>query len=672
MALTFALLLVPALALAAGGDVLVDRLPAEKVVFYAQMDTGPMLAQLEQVATFVDADTGQKMIYQAKELYSLLQEAAAAHEFRPELFGHASETTCYVVVMLKDEPVVREETERTPKMDWETFEPIEGEFDERTITVRDAYTVSAIVRAPDNEVASDFMAQWKALLAREAEKEPDNPEYQRRDYDVEMGELIGSAGDRSTVGRIGEYIVLSDDNPTELWAALMAPPARTVSDTYMYSRLVTTEQTPQAYVLVNVKALVRQAEGALKRNLGEAEKNAAETGDDGQQPPWAGSDFALQVATASYEAFMAAKEILSLDQLQQIGGSIFYDASGERVFSDAMVLLSHGDAISSVLRELLAGSGTFQVPPGEQKGMCVMCRVGWKEIYDEVVAILMAREPQAVAQYQMAMQMMKMTIGTNVAEILGMLEGDSYMFVDIVEKERDVVTDFQFNEETGEWDTTTEKKVVPMPVVTMLWGLRDSRGALATLSNVFTMLSANPQASAMVKTRTYQETDVFCFGVDAAKEETFPDGMTSFAFVVVDRYLSMGSWDYVTGLVRQMKSGAREVDAELQPIADKHRDSNFLAVMPKAFQEALQKRARDRWADQAEAFDMMLSMLDEAELDLGDPELTERVKKSLQDLLTTYQAWMAKAQELAPQTVVLTGTHKGDHYEMRSTNEVRK
>ena len=631
---------------------LADRLPADAVLLYARLDVRRALTQSAKALAFVDPESGGKIAYQVVELYGLLKEHAANYQFRPKLLDQIADTELYFVLMLE-----------------------EGEQEASAPISLENLTLSIVLSTPSDEVALDFMEEFKAMLEREKAKDPDSTRFDRRDIEVERGELIGFA-DPPTLGRLGEYVIFSTGKPEKLWAALMAPAEKRLSGVALYARLMAGEHEPIGLVMVGMDTIFGGLEDHFKRSLDDAEARQAQEASKAAEGEWDVGALDVQMATSALKAFLLVEELFSLDKWEHVGSAISYDVGEDRLLSDFTSAFSHGEPISPVLSELLDGSGSFLLPrTGDYERMCVMARVRLKRILDEVIKTLSASDPAFAEQFGMAMQMMRMMSGVDLSEILDMLASDFYVFVEMVEKDLgEFLGSVAFDPETGEPVGEMELRML-WPKVTLLWGLSDPNSARGTLDRAFTTLSTNPQFNQLVKKRTYQETDVFCMGSQAADPDMYPDGLTSFALVIVDRYLSIGSWKHVSGLIRRAKSGTAEVDPELEAVVDRHRDSNLLVVVPKAFHQHMKELAEKIRGSQPDPMDELLRKLDEldlAQLDLADQDLALRVKASVKELLLAFKDFQQRAEELAPQTSVMTGTHKGRFYEVRAASEVRK
>jgi len=449
--------------LAAGqapGESLPGRLPADATILYGELDVGGLLAQGQEYLAFGAPEAGGRVAFQLEELYRALRQLAAAYEFEPTLLDVIPEVKLHFVLMAMEEPKVTVHTYRAPKWDEKTWEPIPGEFDEHTYEETQNYVFSLVVETPDQECAANFLEEFKALLDRQAERHPDEAGFERKDFEVERGELVGDPDETATVGRLDEYVIVSNGVPRELWGALMAEQREPVSATALYRRLRAEEHEPQGMLVVNIEALVRRAEEGLKRRLEEAEQEAAERAGEQEAEERFRMDWELEAARAAYKTFTTANSLLSLDRWKQGGASTYLSASDERVVSGFKGAFVHAQDISPILEELLSGSGTYTLPPtGELDAVCAMGRVDLRKIYDEVARILGETGPEGAAAFTMAMMQMKMMVGADLGEILGLLDSDVYFFVDMVEREIEV-PNYEFDRDAEEPTITMEKRMM--------------------------------------------------------------------------------------------------------------------------------------------------------------------------------------------------------------------
>jgi len=670
-----ALALAAAAAQAADGDP-AAKLSADNTIVYARMDTRELLDKGEQVLRFVDEESGRKVIHQVKALHRLIQEVAAKHEFQPQLFDDIADVQFHFVLMAKDEPEVKVHKFEVPVYDDETGEVVAGKTEEHSQTETSYFTPSFVLKTSSPEVSTNFMAEFKAFLDRKKEENPESDEFNRKDIEVEKGELITDVNEETMVGCLDEYLVFSQGNPKELWAALVAPQANPLSETAGYKRLVPGDNPPQTFVLVNLEALVNLSEQRLKTALEEARKKYAEEGGE-EQEGWNPSQFEVTRAENSYKSFLTAKQLFSLDKCKQSGAAFSFSAEANAVTAMFRGLFTHGEGISPILAEILESPAQLTVPDiGKPDTGCIMFRVRPKVIYDAVLNVLAVSNPESAATTAEAMLEMKQQIGTNLPEIFELFAGNFYLFVDVERKEVEK-SDYQFNEETEEWESKTTKSMELVPEPVFLCGVTDAQVARDLLSTIFAQMSMNPMFNQFIKKRTYQEADVYCMGPGAAKPDADPT--KAGAAVVVDRYLSLGTWDHVTGLIRRFKSGKIGTASELQGIVEKHGNANFLFIIPKAFDAKVRSLAEQQAEDEEE--DPFKKLLEEGigelmdELlanDIADEATAQEIEEALTELVQGLKDISEKADMLMPQTTVIHGAHSGLVYEVRGDAELRK
>ena len=674
--LVFGLILTAVTAQAA--DDLAAKLSADNTIVYARVDLKHLLDEMEKVLVFVDQESGGKIIHQVKELHRIIKEILAKHEFQPIIIDEIANVELYFVLMAKDEPVAKVHSFQMPKYDPETYEPIPGEFTEHSRTTTSYFTPTLILKTPNSKMAANLMEECKALLDREKEKNPESTEFNRKEIEVEKGELICDEEEESFLGRLDEYFVLSMGNPRELWAALLAPGENSLNETSGYKRLSSAEQEPQIVALVNIKALIEMSEQRLKAALDEAQKKVDEAG--GAAPGgFNPASFQLMMAQQLYQAFMMAKDLLSLDKCLEAGLGSSISASENVVASSGIAMLAHAEGISPVLAQLLDGSGELQVPDiGKADNACMMLRLAPKIIYDEVMTVLNVAYPEMAQKMIESMFTMKQQFGADAPTVLDLFAGDYYLFLDMTKKEIETY-DWEMNEVTGEWDRTAKKTNVIVPDPVFLCGVKDAQVARNTLSAIFTQLAMNPQFNRTVKKRTYQETDVFCMGPEVGKPDADPTDPGTFGLVVLDRYLGFGSWDHVTSLIRRFKAQKPGTAAELQAIVEQNAGANFLFVIPKAFQEKTRRLTQEQGNQQME--DIFKKILEEGISDLiekltsediTDEATGQEIETALTELVQAVQTFTEKAQDIAPQTGVVTGKHTGLFYEIKTSSEARK
>jgi len=665
----------------AGPERLAEKLPAEKTALYVEIDVARLLEEGERAIAFIDPEAGEEIAFQVRGLWGMVRELAANYEFEPMLLDEMSKVSAYVVMMVKDEVEIVTETVEIPRIDEETGEIVPDEFEEHTTTERKWLTASMVLDTPSEEIAEDFLEKLKAMLDREREEDPESDEFDRRDIEVDRGELISDVEGEVTVGRIDSLLVVSGGNPRELWQALTAPPAERLSDTAMYQRIVKSGRTPQVFCIINTRTLLAQAEKELKASLDALEKEQLEKEGPAEGAPATPDERRAQMqaqmklmqARSSYKVFQTFAQVLGFDVWRHSGISLFSETDGETSLRDFEILFSHEEPVPPVLAELLDGSGAFVLPrAANQDRMCVMVRVHLKRIFDGIIASLRTSDPQSMAGFDMGMMMMKGMVGVDVADLLAILGSDVYVWVDYLMKEVEVVKDVKRDEESGEMEWVTESEMKPVPEATLFWGLADVNAARATLNTLFATLSTNAQFAQHASKRTYQETEVFCFGKGVAQQDSFPDGLTSFAVVIVDRYLSIGSWEHIGGIIRRTRSSAGEADEELQAIIREHEKSNCLVVIPSAFQQRVNDLLEEHGGGTSKQLDALVDALSAGAIELEDEDLAQRMSDALKGLLTGMQKLDEKARAMTPATSVMAGTHQGKFYQMRTALKLAK
>lgn len=652
LALTFS-----RVALAAGE--LAQRLPRNTVA-YAEVDVRRFLDAGLSYIRFVDPEQAQEVAFHARTLLGCLKELAGHYEFRPELFDKISEAKLYLVVMAKDNPIVKTHTYKARKWDRERREYIEGEFEEHTYTTRTEYAVSFAAETT-GEAAANLMEEFKALQERLREERPDSELHGWKEIEVEEGEMISDPSGDSILGRFQNYIVFSNTNPVELWAALMAPADPSLAETELYGRYTQPGAASLGLALLNTGVLIEKLEESLVRKVREAEeKLARESGEraDEEERGFDRAQVRVQAARSNLDTFLLFKRLLSLDKVKFTGMNVALSVDDEAARSEAAAALHLGEPISPILEMLLDGGHALQAPEvGEREGVCVMLRLGLKDIYGEVVENL---DPKYQAPFLMIMGAMKMQLGYDLAEVLEGVAGDVYVFMDFVRKEREKKT----------WDPeeralVTEKVVSPLPEFLVLLGLNDNETFSEMLSNIFTRLSAMPGTEQVVRKRMFLGTDVYVVGTGVGEEGAEPDGLTSFAAAVVGRHLCFGNWKDVTDLIRRSEAGPDRIAA----VVSGHQDANFLAVIPSSFGKKVQEMMREE--AQQDPLEEIRKGLKKLPLPTEDEELARTLKSSLEKLLESLMAISEEAQGRSSGAVGY-GRYSGGFYEIKLEDRIGK
>jgi hypothetical protein len=625
---------------AASAQELAARLAADEAVVYARIDTGNLVEQARRSLLFVDEEIGRTMVEHVRELYSAGREMAGRYEFDPVVFDRVGETQAHFVVMAAEG---------------------EGEAELE-------YVMSLVLETPDDATAEDLMREARELA--EFLREAGESGAEIVEIEVDDGQMIGVEDVEATLGQFGRFVVLSSDKPTALWGALTTAAANPVSEAPLYARLTGGDITPAFVVLVNLRAFLDLTEGSMLGGLREAEK-AMEAGEGSEQGIF-GPEFQLRVLRAAHKRYRTMAELFSLDQLQAVGGASAWRTTDSRSVQHGVALLSHGEPLSPLMQELLSGSGSFSLPSAvENDRLCIMARVSPAVVHRELATALaeLAADPDT-AQMGMRLGMLTAVLPPGLGGVIQLLDSDFYISVDVAEKE---VTTREFtgwDEESGEPLFETSTGMATVPDVTVLCGVADPAAMGVQLDGMLTTMAADPGTFFEARKRVYQDTDVYCLMSPGSGPEDYPDGLTGIALVVAGRYLTLGGWDYVTGVIRQMAPGATTGGGELAAIAERHEAANFIAIMPKAFQQKLQDLQDEKVM--AEMFDELLEEIEQGDLTMEDEELEQRLRSAVAGLIAGFQEYMAKQSDRLPETTVLTGSHEGQFYELSSTVEVVK
>jgi hypothetical protein len=614
------------------------RLPAS-TIFYAQVSVPSLLRASDQYLSFVDAEAAEEFVSEIKTLHGLVKEIGAEYEFEPRLFDKILKSKLYFVV----------NRETKPKVTGPSF----------------SVTSSLIVETTP-KTAKDFLEQFKGLMERLKEKHPETGRYDYKELEIEEGELLAIGTNGVTLGRHGRYIVLSNDRPETLWIALDSPPDTSLADTELFQRYAHAKPSSKVMYLLNLEELILQLEATLKRNLTVARdllSNDKDSGDDeeGIAPP-----IREQFAEQSLNSFQSAKKLLSLDQVKTFGGTLAWQTGKRNCRAKTRMDLLLGENISPLLRQILDGGHRFQLPPmGKTDHLCIFLRTGVSKILGSILSGL---DDATMQQYQQSMMMMKGVVGYTVGEIFDHLAGDVYILVDINERKHKTL---KLDKKTGEVETKTT--VGPLPELFVFLGVKDREAFSKVLSDVVTRLSSGPFASMLGKflsQRVYQGVDVYLVGQGLEVEGHDPDGLTSYAMVVIDRHFTFGSWKEVTALIRRSKAAEKGASRKLASIVKEHQESNFLLVAPSSWSKKLQKVGEK---NDGEAWDHLIGESLKGFLALSeDEDVRTRFKAALKRLKKHSVALSRKGQDLAVDPTVGDGKLSGGLYEFKVDFKYRK
>ena len=617
---------------------LAHRLPAS-TIFYAQASVPSLLRAAGKSLSFVDAEEAEELVGNLKTLHGLLKEIGAEYAFEPKLFDKILKSKLYFVVNRKTKPEV---------------------------TGRNFSVTSSLIVETTSKTAKDFLEQFKGLMEQLKEKHPEAGRYEYKELEIEEGELLAVGTNGATLGRHSRYIVLSDDRPETLWTALDSSPDTSLADTELFQRYAHAKPSSNGLYLLNLKELFLQLEASLKRDLTAARDLLSGTKGSGDDEDGARPPTAETIAEESLKSFQAAKKLMSLDQIGTFGGNFAWQTGKRNSRVKTRMDLLLGENISPLLRQILDGGHRFQLPPmGKTDHLCIFLRTGVSKILGSILSGL---DDATMQQYQQSMMMMKGVVGYTVGEIFDHLAGDVYILVDINERKHKTL---KLDKKTGEVETKTI--VGPTPELFVFLGVKDREAFSKVLSDVVTRLSSGPFASMLGKflsQRVYQGVDVYLVGQGLELVGNDPDGLTSYAMVVIDRHLTFGSWKEVTALIRRSKAAEKGASRKLASIVTEHQESNFLLVAPTSWSKKLQKmgekndgKAGDHLIDELLKNFLMLS---------EDEDVRTRFKATVKQAKRHLESLSEKAQDLAVDPTVGDGRLSGGLYEVKTNFRYRK
>ena len=653
----------------AAGDELVNKLPA-KTLLYGFVDVEHTLNSTLKYMEFADRELAGNTAFQIKEIHGIMKEFSARYEFTPGIFDHLHTLKLHFVILKKDKPevVVRTSKYFTSKIAEAGGKPLrlppELKEMERTYTETHYVTISGVFETTP-ELAGDFIEQFKGLMGRMAEKYPEKKaDFTWKELETDRGELLSFGDAEFVLGKIDGYLVVSDGNPEELWKALVNPADPSLGSTNAHQRGIREYKRPIGYVLSNTRELAVLAEESLKEKLRQAKEKAEKLKKEGEKGNENNTDWRVRSAEQGLKTFEMMKKIIGFDKITM--GSFYSDMSvkDKAASSRASLSLEIDESAPRLLKLALDSGRRFQAPLiGDFQGVCVMFRLGLKEMLDEVLKSI---PPQTLQAFNMQMQMMKQMTGTDVSGLLAQLSGDMYMLIDIIPDKKMPMQ--KYNPETEKIET--EIVTQTLPEFFMLFGLEDREAASAMLSKLFTTVSTQvPQAASAVKKRVYQETDIYCFGMGVDRKDPEPDGVMSWAGAVTGRHFTMGSWKKITGYIRQAKSAEKSGSSVIAQVISQNREANLIGIVPGAFSEKIEAMGRKEGDD---PFKTVLREWEKmlAELKKEDQELAEKLNTPVKKLIENAQAMQKKI--LKPETAVMNGKLKGAFYEVLFSSEVRK
>lgn len=630
----------------AGAETLAEKLPPETIL-YAQVDINRIVEDGTAYLRFVDPEVAERVAFQIEVLHDALKQFLAAREFTPALLDALPRVKCHVVVMGR-------ETQRN-------LDPNDGEGEP---TDKVTFTTSVVVETPDEEMAADFLEQFKALSEWLREQHPGDELYKWREIQVDQGEMMAFGND-SLLGRFGRYLILSGKRPDKLWQALVAPARPSLADSDWYRRAISftaVAERPFAYVLANTAELFRLIEVQMRRELQAIKKKesqkAGRAGDGLEE--WDEPSWRMQRAQNKLDSFLMVKKLLSLDQLQYAGMRLALAANEQRAIVDFAASLQLGTRPAVALLAILDGGHEFEMPAatGAWEGMALFWRLGLSDLLDAVVE---AADPQTKMQIQFAQMMVKTQTGLDFFDVIKQLAGDMYLFVDFTMTQREVP---HWNQETRQMETRTVP--VPQAQVLFLLGLNDPEAFRATLTQLFTQLAALG-AGQFIKKQSYLGADAYLIGPGAGALDADPENAAAMA--IVGRYLGLGTWKQVTSLIRRGQQPGPG-GGKLAALVARHGQGNILLVVPRALNQKLQKMLQG--LGQKNQLEQALEKLKDIELPLEDEQLAADIRRALVILVKDANTLVEKLNELGPELPAVHGRLKGRFYNLRQRSILRK
>lgn len=631
-------------------------LPTDTTV-YMHLDVEQAFKDVQKLLPFIDQERGKNIIFQVGELYAALKEYSTKHEFTPKFMDQPAACQIYFLVMAKDKPEVIEHTYKSPKWDPKTGKQVPGEMVEQKYTTQKEFTLCLVVETTE-ENAADFVQQFKGAVVREREKKgEEGPAWE--EVEVEKGELIRKpqAPNEPMVGRLGKYVVFADSNPKELWAAIMAPGEATLSQTPLYQRYKQEKST--LMILTNLSSLIAKGEQSLREAIKQAQERAEKTAGT-EQERWA--QMSVQGSTSSLSQYLLVKQILSLDKIRSAGVTGGWEINDQSLHSRSLMTLSFSEPVSAAADMLLNGGKPLMAPDvGNDEAVALMARLGAKEIFSEVVK---AFSPQQVDGMNSAFAQLKEAYSVDLKQLINMLSGDIYSFIDVEKREYD----------SKEWDPqtnsmVTKKKVGPLPRLMFLVGLDDAEATAHMLSEIFTRISAAPGLGNLVATRSYQETPIYLVGMGVDQEGAEPDGLYSYAAVVLGRHLSFGSWKDMTDLIRRAKAEKALGENVLGKTIANNPKANFLMIFAKSFNQKVQDMLKE---DGKDPMEKLLENITGETFKIEDEALAERVSTAVKKLIENYIPLVKKVQTMGNPYGVATGRREGGFYEIGIEDRMTK
>jgi len=605
---------------------LTQQLPSDTVA-YLFLDTADLINQYQKAAEFIDPATGAEVVAQLQSTYAgavkVLEESASFH---PKLLDELHKTKGHLVVLRKAEPRIVTNTIKTPKMT-EDGQWSSTEFNETTTQKEEWYTASFLLETtPD--VADDFLT----LLQNTVKDKPLTP------VAFNGGRMLTDPEKKSVIGQIGNYLMVSNDVPKELGAALASAPAQSLAANPAYKPYA----GGQVGMFVNLQALIRTVRQDMEAQAKAAQEAIGKSNDD----PNAAAMQAMQ-SQMQMQAFEAFAKMFNLDQMLSTGGSATVMAGTNAVVTDSAFRLKFDGDLSPVMQALFNGGRPFAPPAAIHKAdqMLIMGRVGFKELFAEMPKFL---PPQIAMVYQMMMMQAQAQVGQTPDAIAGMLAGDMYMYMDMTES----------------------KLVMPngmptpmMPKYTIAIGVQDEAAFAPVLQKLMDLSLQQSNGEGVAKV-SMNGTDAYYLG--KLENGAKPDGSTAYAMALGKGYLFLGSAEDVEAALK----GAPGATPALAEVIAKHPQSNLLVVVSRAAQAKMQGSSKSN-------YDMVLAMAQQGiAKELATNEAARPVLEPLQAALPVFLNAALKLQEkgtaLMADPQVVHGELKNGEYVVVCQQELKK
>ncbi len=588
-------------------------------LLYVQLDVGEVLQNMGNYFKFINEESGNAVIKEIKTLKTLLTSFAKIHQFQPRLFNEIHKARCYFIMDYMDKPLVTIQKYKQYQYNKTTKKYGMVEKERRIVEEIN----SAGVLETDAESAKNLIRELKSLVERMKEKYPDAKKYTWKQVDMDKGELV-KIGD-IYLGRLGNYLILSQHKPKKLWRYLQFPADQSLAETDLYNKYQNNPVPSQAMLLFNLGRYLQSMGKEMKDKIEKAKRDAQK---ESQPNRWK-----VKNAESNLRSYQIFKKLFSFDKFKYVGVNLAWGVKNNLLQARHTISLTHSEPISPLLKSILNGGQTFQDPGlGLNKYLAFLFRLELKNMRK---TLLKSMDQQAITQSEMANRMVKMQMGYSIDEILSAFSGDLY---------------FYFREKNPGKEKSSDPEFI------VLVGLNDGIAFSDMLSKVVTKGVMTLGMGNYVKKRVYMRTNVYVVGNSKAPE---------FALVILGRYMSFGSWDTIKSLIRkELRAKEKSPDPRFLKVISKHRNSNLLLLISKSYLKA----------DLIDQKKRIQSLMLQAKRTIRtkDRDMDEKIVKSLKNLLHHLIRIQKLSTNLSPDITVVNGVHKRRHYEIILRFEMRK